>query len=162
MEPFKENFILTKELSKIVKARNNFLAELKSIEKSIKNKTQKITQKKAIKFYTQKKQSSRFFHKSSFIKFNEKEFARAAQMLSLHTMSVTNSRRITIRVNIAQFYSKLSDLGFYSVKRHLPLSMPKLIFLSDYEIINFYNTLIRSYLNWFRCADNFTASKNTI
>ena len=40
--------------------------------------------------------------------------------------------------------------------------MPRLIFLNDYEIISFYNTLIRGYLNWFRCADNFTSAKNII
>ena len=77
-------------------------------------------------------------------------------------MDVTRSRRISIRLDIKNFYSKLADLRFYSIKRKSPLSVPKLIFLNDYEIISFYNTLIRGYLNWFRCADNFTSAKNII
>lgn len=77
-------------------------------------------------------------------------------------MDVTRSRRISIRIYIECFYSKLADLGFYNIKRNSPFSRPKLIFLQDYEIISFYNSLIRGYLNWFRCANNFTTAKNII
>ena len=77
-------------------------------------------------------------------------------------MDIIRSRRISIRFDFKGFYSKLADLGFYSVKRNSPLSVPRLIFFNDYEIINFYNILIRGYLNWFRCADNFTSAKNII
>jgi retron-type reverse transcriptase len=161
LEPFNENFVLTKELSKVIKARDKFLAELKSIENSVIDKTREAAKEEAIKLYRQK-QSLKFFHKSPFSKFSEREFARAAELLSLRTMDITRSRRISIRVDIKNFYSKLTDLGFYSTKRKSPLSVPKLIFLNDYEIISFYNTLIRGYLNWFRCADNFTSAKNII
>jgi len=77
-------------------------------------------------------------------------------------MDITRSRRISIRFDIKSFYLKLADLGFYSAKRNSPLSVPRLIFLNDYEIINFYNLLIRGYLNWFRCVDNITSAKNII
>jgi hypothetical protein len=77
-------------------------------------------------------------------------------------MDITRSRRISIRFDIKNFYSKLTDLGFYSAKCNSPLFVPRLIFLNDYEIIHVYNILIRGYLNWFRCADNFTSAKNII
>nr|AVR57718.1 hypothetical protein [Halamphora calidilacuna] len=93
---------------------------------------------------------------------SEREFARAAELLSLKTLDITRSRRISIRLDIKEFYSKLANLGFFSPKRNSPLSVPRLIFLNDYEIISFYNSLIRGYLNWFRCADNFTSAKNII
>lgn len=161
LEPFQENFILTKELLKVIKARDNFLAELKQIENSVTNKTQEIARKEATELYKQK-QSLKFFHRSSFSQYSEREFARAAELLSLRIMDVTRARRISIRLDIKSFYLKLADLGFYSAKRNLPLSVPKLIFLNDYEIISFYNSLIRGYLNWFRCSDNFTSAKNII
>jgi hypothetical protein len=161
LEPFQENFVLTKELSKVIKARDNFLAELRQIEKSVIDETQEAAKEEAIKLY-RKKQSLKFFHRSPFSKLSEREFARAAELLSLRTMDVTRSRRISIRFDVKGFYSKLADLGFYSAKRNLPLSVPKLIFLNDYEIISFYNSLIRGYLNWFRCSDNFSSTKNII
>jgi len=80
----------------------------------------------------------------------------------LRTLDITRPRRISIRFNIKNFYEELAELGFYSKKRNSPLSVPKLIFLNDYEIISFYNSLIRGHLNWFRCADNFTSAKNII
>ena len=161
LEPFQENFVLTKELLKVIRARDNFLAELKQIENSVVDKAQEAAKKEAIELY-QQKQSLKFFHRSPFSQFSEREFARAAELLSLHTMDVTRARLISIRFDIKNFYSHLGDLGFYSVKRKSPLSIPKLIFLNDYEIISFYNSLMRGYLNWFRCADNFTSAKNII
>jgi Type II intron maturase len=161
LEPFKENFVLTKELLKVIKARNNFLAELKQIEKSVIDKTQEAAKEEAIKLY-QEKQSLKFPHRSPFFKLSEREFARAAELLSLRTMDVTGSRQISVRLDIKGFYSELADLGFYSSKRKSPLSVPKLTFLNDYEIISLYNSLIRGYLKWFRCSDNFTSAKNII
>jgi hypothetical protein len=161
LEPFKENFTLTAELSKVIKARDTFLVELKSIENSVMDKAREAAKKEAIELYRQK-QSLKSFHKSPYSKFSEREFARSVELLSLRTMNITRSRRISIRFDIKSFYSKLADLGFYSVKRNSPLSISRLIFLNDYEIISFYNTLIRGYLNWFRCADNFTSAKNII
>jgi len=161
LEPFKENFTATAELSKVIKARDNFLAELKAIEGSVVDKTREAAKKEAIELY-RKKQSLKSLNKSPFSKFSEREFARTAELLSLRTMDITRSRRISIRFDIKSFYLKLADLGFYSAKRNSPLSVPRLIFLNDYEIINFYNLLIRGYLNWFRCADNFTSAKNII
>lgn len=160
-EPFQENFVLTNEILRVIKARDNFLAELKQIEKSVADKIQKVAKEEAIKLY-QKKQSLKSFHKSPFSKLSEREFARAAELLSLRTMSVTISRRISVCLDIKGFYSELADLGFYSIKRKSPLSVPKLIFLNDYEIISLYNSLIRGYLNWFRCSDNLTSAKNII
>lgn len=161
LEPFQENFVLTKELLKVIKARDNFLAELKQIEKSVIDKTQEAAKEEAIRLY-QEKQSLKFFHRSSLSKLSEREFARAAELLSLRTMDVTRSRRISVHLDIKGFYSELTDLGFYSSKRKSPLSVPKLTFLNDYEIISLYNSLIRGYLNWFRCSDNFTSAKNII
>lgn len=161
LEPFKENFTLTAELSKVVKARDKFLAELKAIEDSVKDKVREKAKIEAIELY-QKKQSLKSLNKSPFSKFSEREFIRAVELLSLRTLDITRSRRISIRFDIKNFYSKLTDLGFYSTKRNSPLSVPRLIFLHDYEIINFYNTLIRGYLNWFRCADNFNSAKSII
>ena len=161
LELFKKNFTLTTELSRVIEAREKFLAELKAIESSVKDKAREKAKTEAIEFY-QKKQSLKVLNKSPFSKFSEREFARTAELLSLSTMDITRSRRISIRFDIKNFYSKLADLGFYSAKRNAPLSVPKLVFLNDYEIINFYNTLIRGYMNWFRCADNFTSAKNII
>jgi hypothetical protein len=161
LEPFKENFTTTAQLLKIIKARDKFLAELKAIESSVVDKTRKAAKQEAIELY-RKKQSLKSLDKSPFSKFNEREFARTAELLSLRTMDVTRSRRISIRFDVKNFYLKLADLGFYSAKRNSPLSVPRLIFLNEYEIIHFYNLLIRGYLNWFRCADNFTSAKNII
>jgi hypothetical protein len=161
LESFQENFVLTKELLKVIKARDNFLAELKQIERSVIDKTQEAAKDEAIRSY-QEKQSFKFSHGSPFFKLGEREFARAAELLSLRTMDVTRSRRIIVRFDIKSFYSELADLGFYSSKRKSPLSVPKLIFLNDYEIISLYNSLIREYLNWFRCSDNFISAKNII
>jgi hypothetical protein len=161
LKPFEENFTLTAELSKVIKARDNFLAELKAIEDSVKDEIRDKVVAEAIELY-QKKQSLKSLNKSPFSKFSEREFARTVELLSLRTLDITRSRRISIRVDIKSFYSKLANLGFYSAKRNSPLSVPRLIFLNDYEIINFYNILIRGYLNWFRCADNFTSAKNII
>jgi hypothetical protein len=161
LEPFNQNFTLTKELSRVIKAWDKFLAKLKLIENSVVDKTCKAAREEAIELY-KKKQSLTFFHRSPFSKFTEREFARAAELLSSCIMNITRSRLISIRLDIKSFYSKLADLGFYSLKRNSPLSVPKLIFLNDYEIISCYNTLIRGYLNWFRCADNFTIAKNII
>jgi hypothetical protein len=161
LKPFKENFTLTAELSKVIKARDNFLAELKAIEDSVKDEIRDKVVAEAIELY-QKKQSLKSLNKSPFSKFSEREFVRTVELLSLRTLDITRSRRISIRVDIKSFYSKLANLGFYSAKRNSPLSVPRLIFLNDYEIINFYNILIRGYLNWFRCADNFTSAKNII
>ena len=134
---------------------------MKQIEKSVTDKIQEAANEEAIKFY-QKKQSLKLSYRSPFPKFSEREFARAAELLSLRTMDPTKSRRISIRLDIKGFYSELADLGFYSIKRKLPLSVPRLIFLNDYEIIGLYNFLMRGYLNWFRCSDNFTSVKNII
>lgn len=161
MEPFKTNFTITAELSKVIKARDTFLAELKAIEDSVKDKVKEKARIEAMEFYN-KKQSLKVLNKSPFSKISERKFARTAELLSLRTMDVTRSRRISIRFDVKNFYSYLADLGFYSVKRNSPISVTKLIFLNDYEIISFYNTLIRGYLNWFRCADNFTSAKSVI
>jgi hypothetical protein len=161
LKPFQENFVLTKELLKLITARDNFLAELEQIEKSVINKTQEAAKEEAFRLY-QEKQSLKFPHKSPFSKFSEREFAHAVELLSLRTMDATRSRRISVRLDIKGFYSELAVLGFYSSKRKSPLSVPKLTFLNDYEIISLYNSLIREYLNWFRCSDNFTSAKNII
>jgi retron-type reverse transcriptase len=158
---FNENFTLTIELLKLIKARDNFLAELKSIENSIMNKARETVKKEAIELFKQK-QFSKLFHRSPYSKFSEREFARTAELLNLRTIDITKSRQIFIRLDIKSFYSNLADFGFYSIKRNSPLSVPRLIFLNDYEIINFYNILIKGYLNWFRCVDNFTSAKNII
>lgn len=161
LEPFKGNFPLTTDLLKVIRARDKFLAELKAIENSVKDKAREKAKIEAIELY-QKKQSLKSLNKSPFSKISEREFVRAAELLSLTTFEVTRSRRISIRFDIKNFYSKLADLGFYSAKGNSPLSVPRLVFLNDYEIINFYNILIRGYMNWFRCADNFTSAKNII
>ena len=54
LEPFKENFTLTAELSKVVKARDKFLAELKAIEDSVKNKAREKAKIEAIELYIKK------------------------------------------------------------------------------------------------------------
>jgi hypothetical protein len=125
------------------------------------DKTRKTAKKEVIELY-KKKQSSKFFCKSPLSKMSEREFARTVELLSLRTLDITRSRRIVICFDIKEFYLKLANLGFFSAKRNSPLSVPRLIFLNNYEIISFYNTLIRGYLNWFRCADNFTSAKNII
>lgn len=161
LEPFATNFSLTKELNRVIEARNKFLAELKKIEDSVIDKTREASKNEAIELYRQK-QSLKFFNRSPFSKISERNFARAAELLSLRTLDITRARRVSIRFNIKNFYEELAELGFYSKKRNSPLSVPKLIFLNDYEIISFYNSLIRGHLNWFRCADNFTSAKNII
>lgn len=160
-EPFCKNFVLTREISKVIKARDKFLVELKSIKIFAIGIVFETTQKEILKFYRQK-QALKFFHRLPFSKFNKKEFFCAAEFLSLRAVDITRFRRISIRLNIKNFYLKLSDLGFYSIKRKSSLSVSKLILLNDYEIISFYNTLIKSYLNWFCCADNFISAKNII
>ena len=161
LESFKKNFTLTAELLKVIKARDNFLAELKTIEDSVKDKSREKGKAEVIELY-KKKQSLKSLNKIPFSKFSEREFARTVELLSLRKMDITRSRRISIRFDIKSFYLKLADLGFYSAKRNSPLSVARLILFNDYEIINFYNILIRGYLNWFRCADNFTSAKNII
>ena len=161
LEPYTTNFTLTKELTRVIEARNKFLDELKKIEDSVIDKTREAAKNEAIELYRQK-QSLKFFNRSSFSKISARDFSRAAELLSLRTLDITRARRISIRFNIKNFYEKLAELGFYSKKRNSPLSVPKLIFLNDYKIISFYNSLIRGYLNWFRCADNFTSAKKVI
>jgi hypothetical protein len=146
LEPFQKNFTLTKKLVKIIKARDNFLTELKKIKNSITDQAQKDSKKEAIKNYKQK-QSFKFSTNSKFSKISKKEFARVAKLLSLHTKNDIISRHISIRLNLKNYYSKLAELGFYNTSRNYPLSLPKLIYLNDYEIIQFYNSLIRGYLN---------------
>jgi hypothetical protein len=161
LELFSKNFALTKELSRVIKARDRFLAELKSIETSVKDKTCKAAEKEVVELYRQR-QVLRLSNRSFFSKISERHFARTVEFLSLRTMCVMRHRRISIRLDVKSFYFKLADLGFYNIKRKTPLYVSKLIFLNDYEIISFYNTLIKSYLNWFRCADNFASVKNII
>jgi Type II intron maturase len=161
LEPLSKSFVLTKELSKVIKARDKFLAELKSIEISVIDKTREVAKEEAIELYRQK-QGLKSSHRSFFSKVSERKLVRVAKLPSLRTTDVTSNRRISVRLDIKNFYSKLADLGFYSIKRQTPLSVPTLIFLNDYEIISFYDTLLRGYLNWFRCADNFISAKNII
>jgi len=47
LKPFNENFILTAELLKVIKARDNFLAELKSIENSVVDITREAAKKRS-------------------------------------------------------------------------------------------------------------------
>lgn len=161
LKPFDKNFGLTKELLNIIKAKDEFVAKLKSIEDSVVHKTREASKEEAIKLYKQK-QSLKLCHKSPFSKFSEQEFTHTTELLNLNTTNITKSRRISIRLDIKNFYSKLADFGFYSAKRKSPISNHKLIFLNDYEIISFYNKLIRDYLNWFSCVNNFTSAKNII
>lgn len=72
------------------------------------------------------------------------------------------SRRILIRFDTKEVYSKFVNLGFLTTKRNFFLAVPKLVFFNDSEIISLYNTLIRGYSYWFRCADNVTCVKNVI
>lgn len=143
---FNENFFLTHELLRVVKARDNFLAELQLIKNAVADQTREAAKKEVTELHRQK-QSLKFPHKSLFSEINEKKFVRATEPLSLGTMGDARLRQVTIRLDIKGFYSKLAELGFYSLKRNSPISIPKLIFLNDYDIISFYNTLIRSYLN---------------
>lgn len=106
----------------MIKARDKFLAKLKAIENLVKDQNRVKAKTEAIELY-QKKQSLKVFNKSPFSKISEREFARTAELLSLRTMDITRSRRISIRFDIKNFYSKLSDLGFYSAKRNSPLSV---------------------------------------
>ena len=99
MTPFNKNFILTNELLNVIKARDNFLVELKSIENSVVDKSRKTVRKTAIEFYRQN-QLLKFFYRSSFSKISERDFARAAELLSLRTMNITRLRRIFICLNI--------------------------------------------------------------
>lgn len=155
---FNKNFVLTKELLQIIKVWDTFLAQLECIENSVVEKTCEVAQKNAIKVYKWK-QMLKSFQRSPFSKISEKEFASS---IGVHTTNVTIPKWITILLDIKNLYLKLADLKFYNVKRNLPLSVSKLIFLNDYEIISFYNILIKNYLNWFRCVDNLTSVKNII
>ena len=51
LESFSKNFVLTKELSNVIKVRDKFLAELKSIETSVIDKTCKAAREEAIELY---------------------------------------------------------------------------------------------------------------
>lgn len=161
LEPFKQNFTLTSNLVELIEARDTFLIKLNTIENTVLDDVQEAAKLKAYAVY-EKTHSLKFFHNSPFSKINKRDFARTAETLSLYTLNITKARRISIRLDIKGFYLKLAKSGFYTSKRNLPLSVPKLIFLNDYEIIAFYNTLIKSYLNWFRCSDNFSKAKNII
>lgn len=161
LELFKQNFILTRDLVELIKTRDEFLTKLKIIENAVVDEVQETARQEAYSVY-EMKQSLKFFHNSAFSKINKEDFARTAANLSLRTLNITRARRISIRFDIKSFYEKLARSGFYASKKNFALSVPKLIFLNDYEIIAFYNALIRGYLNWFRCSDNFTKAKNII
>jgi hypothetical protein len=162
LELFKKNFVLTKELSKILIARDNFLAELKLIEKSMENSKEKTDKQTTLNAYRQKK-TSKFFKISPLFQVTEKQFAQTAKLISRSwTLNPTRFFKISIRVDIKKLYLKFTNFGFYSLKRNLPTSVTRLLYLNDYEIISFYNSLIRGYLKWFRCADNFIRAKNII
>jgi hypothetical protein len=51
LEPFKKNFTLTAELSKVIKARDEFLAKLKAIENSVKDQTKEKAKIEVIELY---------------------------------------------------------------------------------------------------------------
>ena len=101
-------------------------------------------------------------HSPVFPQVKEKRFVHSVGPLNPDVTNITGASQIRIQFNIKNFYSKLVNLGFYSIKYNSSLFMSKLIFLNNYKIISFYNLLIRGYLNWFRCSDNFNSVKNIV
>lgn len=131
----------------MIQARDNFLTELKSIKCLITDKTQGSTKKKHVKLMPA----------PPHFNFRERQRVYRAESFGYQSTNFFKFRRIAIRLDIKGFYSKFAKLGFYSLKRNSPLSVLKLTFLQNYEIVSFYSTLIWDCLNWFRCVDNFTS-----
>ena len=128
-KPLLENkeFETTKTTIKVKTAVEDFLKTLENIktkmEENLLNKRKK-----------------EFFSKNfNLVKANQKDFLKAPINKSV--------RYISIRFPTKDFYDKFKNLGFIHPTKNHSIGKATLIYLADYEIVIYFNYLIRKYLN---------------
>ena len=151
-----KEFRNTKVTSEIHLAVKNFLSELKNIEVKIKDDGLTDGRKTALEHY-----EKRSINKNSVgSRISEDGFTKTMDLISLETLNYEAARQISIKFSRKDFYNKLRDLGYVHPKKNRSIGKTTLIKLADHEIIMYFNLLIRGYLNWYRCADNYSDVKN--
>ena len=147
---------------------------LKKIQNIIENKTKILLESTAIKLIEDKTRQIREAHMKKQIKVKnpiivtsltaeEEEIFRAIAVglveLDLQKQSV---RTFSIRANIAKLCNKLRISGFMHPIKNQASSCQKLMFITENEIISYYNSIMRGILSWFSGANNFYKVKGVM
>lgn len=140
---YKKYFILSGLCKKTIETTKKYIEDLEKIENEIKNNWIKERRKNELKNYEKKQ-----------YKTTQKNFTQTIDLISLQILNQKNFKHIQIKLNIKKLFEKLRIQGFIHTHKNRAIANSKLLYLADHEIIIYYNTLIRGYLNWFKPADN--------
>lgn len=73
-----------------------------------------------------------------------------------------NVKFISVRADIKKLCDKLRSSGFMHLLKNQASSCYKVIFLSEIQIIRYYNFIMQEILSWFSGVDNFCKVKNVV
>lgn len=147
---------------------------LKEIQNTIESKTKALSESITVKLIEDKSKRIRETHMKKQIKIKnlksaipltikEEEIFKGIAVglveLDLQKQSV---RTISVRANIAELCNKLRIAGFMHPIKNQASSCQKLIFISENEIIKYYNSVMQGILYWFSGADNFYRVKGVM
>lgn len=147
---------------------------LKEIQNIIESKTKTLSESTIIELIEEKSRQIRKTHmkkqmkeKSSRIVIpptveEEEIFKTLAVGLVELDLQKQSIRTISVRANMIKLCDKLRMAGFMHPTKNQASSCQKLIFLSEDEIIKYYNSVMRGILNWFSGADNFYRVKGVM
>lgn len=83
---------------------------------------------------------------------------KAADVLTEATLNQLKPRAVSIAAPMKTLVDKLALKGFYNLKGK-PCGNPKMVHLSDAEIVECYSSIIYGYLNYYKPADNLSTVK---
>ena len=147
---------------------------LKEIQNTIENKTKALSELTTVKLIEDKSRRIRETHIKKQMKIKnsrivipitreEEEIFKAIAVglveLDLQKQSV---RTVSVKANITELCNKLRLVGFMHPTKNQASSCQKLMFISEGEIVKYYNSIMRGILNWFSGADNFYKVKGVM
>ena len=88
-----------------------------------------------------------------------KKFFLIKTLFSCNLKQLQENKVFIINCPISYIFSKFGSLGFINLKKKRPISNLKFITYEDKEIIKLFGAFSYSFLNWFRCSDNFSKIK---
>lgn len=161
---FTENFELfindaifktTKKTMELYLLIKHFLNNVKKFETWIKENWLFKRRSVALEQYQKKDKNKSIVS----VKISQEDSIRTVEVLASQLISLWQTRYISIKFPLKDFYNEMRKLGYVHLKKNRSISQISLLNLSDYEIIIFFNSLIRGYLNWYWCADNISDVK---
>lgn len=138
-------------------AKVQYISELERIHRKLVTLEKESADEPALKAY--EKWEGLGKHKKPVTR---EQFLQYSQLLRMDQINQPRGVNISLLAPISDTVSKLRTKGFYHPQSNRPIGVPFLFTNSDTEIIQYYNRLMRGFINWFRPADNFDKVKSLV